>query len=114
MDRGTGAFPFGLANPIFNKEDTARAPWLESKSVGPDSAAIDQMRPVAQRLRRDALTGKDPNMVWVAGREGMPRDGKRGLAVRGWPLELRLLFIAAFLSFCGAGHAADSVLGTAS
>ncbi|MGB6325121.1 MAG: hypothetical protein WBG11_04925 [Methylocella sp.] len=43
----------------------------------------------------------------------MTRDGKIGAAVRGWPLEPRLLFIAAFLSFCGAGHAAGSASGTA-
>jgi hypothetical protein len=36
----------------------------------------------------------------------MSRDGKIGVAVRGWPLAARLLFAAALLSFCGAGHAA--------
>ncbi len=44
----------------------------------------------------------------------MTRDGKIGVAVRGWPLAPRLLFIAAFLSFCGAGHAADSASGSPS
>ena len=44
----------------------------------------------------------------------MSRDGKLGVAVRGWPLAPRLLFTAAFLSFCGAGHAAGLASGTAS
>jgi hypothetical protein len=44
----------------------------------------------------------------------MTRDEKIGVAVRGWPLAPRLFFIAAFFSFCGAGHAADSDLGAAS
>ena len=44
----------------------------------------------------------------------MTRDGKIGVAVRGWPLAPRLLFIAAFFSFCGAGHAADWASGAAS
>jgi len=44
----------------------------------------------------------------------MTRDGKIGVAVRGWPLAPRLLFIAAFLSFCGAGHAAGSASGSPS
>jgi hypothetical protein len=35
----------------------------------------------------------------------MSRDGKLGVAVRGWPLAPRHFFIAVFLSFCGAGHA---------
>ncbi|MGB6177131.1 MAG: hypothetical protein WBF43_12530 [Methylocella sp.] len=43
----------------------------------------------------------------------MTRDGKIGVAVRGWPLEPGLLFVAAFLSFCGAGHAAGSASGPA-
>ncbi|MDQ6702100.1 MAG: hypothetical protein M3Z96_02815 [Pseudomonadota bacterium] len=43
----------------------------------------------------------------------MTGDGKIGVAVGGWPLAPRPLFVAAFLSFCGAGHAADSALGTA-
>jgi len=42
----------------------------------------------------------------------MAREEKIGLAVRGWPLEQRLLFVAAFISFCGAGHAADLASGT--
>ncbi|HXN88297.1 MAG TPA: hypothetical protein VN890_02915 [Methylocella sp.] len=37
----------------------------------------------------------------------MSRDGKLGVAVRGWPLAPRLLFTAAFLSFCGVSRAAD-------
>ena len=44
----------------------------------------------------------------------MTRNGKLGVAVRGWPLAPRLLFTAAFLSFCGAGHAAGLASGTAS
>jgi hypothetical protein len=36
----------------------------------------------------------------------MSRNGKIGVAVRGWLLAARLLFGAAVLSFCGAGHAA--------
>jgi len=44
----------------------------------------------------------------------MTRGGNIGVAVRGWPQEPRLLFIAAFLSFCGAAHAADWASGTAS
>lgn len=36
----------------------------------------------------------------------MTREGKIGVAIRRWPLAPRLLFIAAFLSFCGAGRAA--------
>jgi hypothetical protein len=43
----------------------------------------------------------------------MTRDGKIGVAVRGWPLAAGLLFIAAFFSYCGAGHAADWASGTA-
>jgi hypothetical protein len=43
----------------------------------------------------------------------MTRDGKVGAAVRGWPLQPRLLFIAALLSFCGAGHAAGLASGAA-
>ena len=46
--------------------------------------------------------------------QSMTRDGKIGVAVRGWPLAPRLLFIAAFLSFCGAGHAAGSASGSPS
>jgi hypothetical protein len=38
---------------------------------------------------------------------------KVGMVVRGWPLEPTPLFVAAFLSFCGAGHAASSASGTA-
>ena len=44
----------------------------------------------------------------------MSRNGKLGVAVRGWPLAPRLLFTTAFLSFCGAGHAAGLASGTAS
>ncbi|MGH6813977.1 MAG: hypothetical protein ACREDM_17115 [Methylocella sp.] len=44
----------------------------------------------------------------------MTRDGKIGVAVRGWPLAPGPLFVAAFLSFCGAGQAAASASGTAS
>ena len=36
----------------------------------------------------------------------MTREGKIGVAIRRWPLAPRLLFIVAFLSFCGAGRAA--------
>jgi hypothetical protein len=43
----------------------------------------------------------------------MSRDGKLGVAVRGWPVAPRLLFTAAFLSFCGAGHAASVASRTA-
>ena len=42
----------------------------------------------------------------------MTHDGKIGVAVRGWPVAARLLFIAAFLSFCGAGRAAGLASGT--
>jgi len=44
----------------------------------------------------------------------MTHDGKIGVAVRGWPVAARLLFIAAFLSFCGAGRAAGLASGTPS
>jgi hypothetical protein len=44
----------------------------------------------------------------------MTRDGKIGVALRGRPLAPRLLFIAALLSFCGAGRAAGSASGTPS
>ncbi|MDQ6868992.1 MAG: hypothetical protein M3178_11530 [Pseudomonadota bacterium] len=44
----------------------------------------------------------------------MTRNGKIGVALRGRPLAPRLLFIAALLSFCGAGHAAGSASGTLS
>ena len=50
--------------------------------------------------------GKDPNIVWMAG-----SDGKTGVAAKGWPLARRLLFIAALLGFCAAGHAADWAFG---
>ncbi len=54
-------------------------------------------------------------MFWMDGRtQRMSRDGKLGVAVGVWPLAPRLLFIAAFFSFCGAGHAAGSASGTAS
>ncbi len=46
-------------------------------------------------------------------RKSMTRDGKTGLAVKEWPLAPRLLFIAVFLSFCGAGHAAGLASGAA-
>src|SRR6202045_5166304 len=46
--------------------------------------------------------------------QSMSRNGKLGVAVRGWPLAPRLLFTTAFLSFCGAGHAAGLASGTAS
>lgn len=46
--------------------------------------------------------------------QSMTREGKIGVAVRERPLAPRLLFIAGFLSFCGAGHAADSASGAAS
>jgi hypothetical protein len=41
----------GLANPIFNNEDAARAHfepprWLQSKPVCPDCGTIDQASPV--------------------------------------------------------------------
>jgi hypothetical protein len=45
--------------------------------------------------------------------QSMSRDGNRAAALRGVPLPTRLLLIAAFLSFCGAGHAAGSASGTA-
>ena len=44
----------------------------------------------------------------------MTRDGKIGVWVRGWPMSPKLLFIAAFLSFCGTTHAADWASGTTS
>jgi hypothetical protein len=44
----------------------------------------------------------------------MTRDGKIGVWVRGWPMAPKLLFIAAFLSFCGTTHAADWASGTTS
>ncbi|MGI8568019.1 MAG: hypothetical protein ACR2KT_02490 [Methylocella sp.] len=44
----------------------------------------------------------------------MAGEGKIFVAVRGRRLEPRFLFIAAFLSFCGAGHATSSASGTAS
>ncbi len=44
----------------------------------------------------------------------MSHEGKIGAAVRGWHMAPRLLFIAAFLSFCGTAHAADWASGTAS
>jgi hypothetical protein len=45
--------------------------------------------------------------------QSMSRDGNGTAALRGVPLPTRLLLIAAFLSFCGAGHAAGSASGTA-
>ncbi len=44
----------------------------------------------------------------------MTGEGKRGVAVRAWPLAPKLLFFAAFLSFCGADHAAGSASDAAS
>ncbi|MGH6846141.1 MAG: hypothetical protein ACREC0_01500 [Methylocella sp.] len=41
----------------------------------------------------------------------MTGEGKIGVADRGWPLARGLLFVAAFLSFCGAGIAADWAFG---
>ncbi|HEX3496112.1 MAG TPA: hypothetical protein VHT02_02895 [Methylocella sp.] len=41
----------------------------------------------------------------------MTGEGKIGEAVRRWPLAPRLLFVAALLSFCGAGHTADWAFG---
>jgi hypothetical protein len=48
------------------------------------------------------------------GTQGMTGKGKIGVAVRRWPLGPGLLFVAALLSFCGAGHSADSASGAAS
>jgi hypothetical protein len=45
--------------------------------------------------------------------QSVTRDRKIGVAVRGRPLAPRLLFIAAFLSFCGAGQAAGLASVTA-
>jgi hypothetical protein len=100
----------GLANPIFNKRDAAGAHfeamrWPESKPVSAFCGTIDQASPVPWR-RREALTGEDP-------KRGLARGGKLGVAVRRWPLAPMLLFTAALLSLCGAGHAADLALRTA-
>jgi hypothetical protein len=46
--------------------------------------------------------------------QSIAREGKIGVAARERPLAPRLLFIAGFLSFCGAGHAADSASRAAS
>ncbi|MGA7384265.1 MAG: hypothetical protein WBW81_06120 [Methylocella sp.] len=45
--------------------------------------------------------------------QSMTREGKIGVAAREWPLAPRLLITAVLLSFCSAGHAADSASGTA-
>ena len=41
----------------------------------------------------------------------MTRESKLGVVVSGLPLAPRLLFIAALLSFGGAGHATDQAFG---
>jgi hypothetical protein len=46
--------------------------------------------------------------------QSITREGKIGVAVRERPVAPRLLFIAGFLSFCGAGQAADSASSAAS
>jgi hypothetical protein len=54
------------------RDDTAcaeAADWPESNPIGPDCATTDPVSDVPLRLRRDALPGKDQNMVWMAGRK---------------------------------------------
>jgi hypothetical protein len=71
---------------------------------------LGEPRTMALSARRNDGQGSKHGLDGTT--QSMTRDGKIGVALRGWRLALGL-FIAAILSVCGVCHAAGSASGTA-